>query len=95
MNRTLIETLDDGTKVYEVTTDAGRVIIHDHTGLFTQEETNRSEIESKARDALVANRAFIAIASPSNAQNAAQLKALTRQVNGLIRLTLGDLEGTD
>lgn len=41
-----------------------------------------------AAQAIADNDAFIAIASPSNAQNAAQIKALTRQVNRLIKRTI-------
>lgn len=59
------------------------------------EKANDRTIRQQARDALTANRSFVAIASPSNAQNAAQVKALTRQNNGLIRLLLGLLDGTD
>lgn len=58
-------------------------------------EANRDTIETQAAAALAANAAFIALASPSAAQNAAQIKALTRQVNKLIRLVLGRLDGTD
>ncbi len=52
---------------------------------------NRSELEKKAVQALANNATFLAIATPTAAQNAAQAKALTRQVNALIRLQLADL----
>lgn len=54
-------------------------------------ETNTADIRTKAATALTNNAAFLAIATPTAAQNAAQAKALTRQVNGLIRLLLGQL----
>jgi len=47
------------------------------------------DIEQKATQALVNNLAFLAIATPTAAQNAAQAKALTRQVNAIIRYLLG------
>lgn len=53
---------------------------------------NRSSIEQRARDALTTNAAFLAITSPTNTQVVAQVRALTRQVNGLARLTLGELD---
>lgn len=57
--------------------------------------TNRATIEDRARTALATNRTFLGLSSPTNAQNAAQIKALTRQMNGVIRLLLGQLDGTD
>lgn len=56
---------------------------------------NRATIEAQAATALAANKAFVAIAAPTNAQNAAQIKALTRQSNGIIRLLLNRLDATD
>lgn len=56
---------------------------------------NRTTIQTQAINALATNRTFLAIASPTNAQNAAQVKALTRQNNGIIRLLLNQLDGTD
>lgn len=57
--------------------------------------TNGTTIRTQAAAALDTNRTFLALASPTAAQNAAQIAKLTRQMNGLIRLTLGQLEGTD
>lgn len=56
---------------------------------------NRRAIESAAATALAGNRAFLALASPSNAQVLAQVRALTNQNQRLIRLALGLLDGTD
>lgn len=58
-------------------------------------DRNRSTIESQAEAALAANRTYLALSSPTNAQNLAQIRALTRQTQGLIRLLLGQLDGTD
>lgn len=50
--------------------------------------TNLAALQAKAQTALTNNATFQAIASPTNAQNAAQVQALTRQCNGIIRLLL-------
>jgi hypothetical protein len=61
----------------------------------TPEEINAAAIRDAATTALADNRTFLAIASPTNAQTLAQVKALTRQINGLVRLILDRLDGTD
>lgn len=43
----------------------------------------------KASNAIASNVTYLAIASPSNAQVATQVRALTRQVNALMRLVAG------
>lgn len=57
--------------------------------------TNRTTIQTQAATALANNRTYLALASPTNAQTLAQVKALTRQNNGLIRLLLNQLDGTN
>lgn len=52
-------------------------------------------VQDRALSALDVNAAFLALASPTNAQLAAQVKALTRQSTALIRLVLGSLDSTD
>lgn len=56
---------------------------------------NATILRQQASQALAANRAFLAIATPTNAQTLAQVKALTRQNTGIIRLALNQLDGTD
>jgi hypothetical protein len=56
--------------------------------------SNRQAIEVAARQALAANRAFVA-STPTAAQATAQVKALSRQVNGIIRLLFDQLDATD
>lgn len=56
------------------------------------QETNMDALLVKARQALVANAAFLAIASPTAAQVAAQAKLLTRETNVLLRLLLSELD---
>ena len=52
---------------------------------------NRGTIVQQAQGALASNAAYIALASPTNAQVAAQVKALTRQNNKIIRLLLSQI----
>ena len=56
---------------------------------------NRTFIEDQARQALETNRAFVALTGPTNAQVLAQTKALSRQINGIIRVLLNQFDGTD
>lgn len=56
---------------------------------------NDVTIRGRARQAIQNNRTFVGLASPTAAQNAAQIKALTRQMNGLIRLVLQETDETD
>ena len=48
----------------------------------------RTDLHARARQALVDNAAFLAVASPTNAQTLAQVRKLTRQTNALIRMVL-------
>lgn len=59
------------------------------------ERTNATTVRDKASTALADNKAFLAVASPTNAQVVAQVKALTRQNNALIRLALNRFDATD
>lgn len=59
------------------------------------QRANEATIRQRAEQARATNATFLALTSPTNAQNAAQIKALTRQVNGLIRLLLSQFDGTD
>lgn len=56
--------------------------------------TNEAALISAARGAIAGNKTFLALASPTNAQTLAQVKALTRQMNALIRLQVRDLLDT-
>lgn len=57
-------------------------------------ETNSATIKAQARNALTLNATYLAIGAPTNAQTAAQVRALTQQVNGVIRLSIGALDAT-
>lgn len=50
-----------------------------------QPDGDRAALKSAAASAVAANDTYLAIASPSNAQNAAQIRALTQQNNRLIK----------
>lgn len=59
------------------------------------DDASRTTIRQQASDALVANRAYLALVAPLATDNLAQIKALTRQNSGLIRMMLNRLDGTD
>lgn len=61
----------------------------------SKDVVNKASVADQAANALGANRTFLALGSPSNAQNAAQVKALTQQVNALIRFALQNFDGTN
>jgi hypothetical protein len=50
---------------------------------------NRETIMVRASAALTTNATFLALANPTTAQAITQVKVLTRECNGLIRLLLG------
>jgi hypothetical protein len=56
--------------------------------------SNYATLMQRARDALDDNATFLAIGSPTNAQALAQIQALTRQVNAVIRLLARQLDST-
>jgi len=56
---------------------------------------NEETLQEQALQALQNNRDFLAIGTPTNAQVLAQVKALSRQMNGAIRMLLGQLDGTN
>lgn len=60
----------------------------------TTPNPNRVAVKSAALDALQRNRDFIA-STPTNTTTVAQVKDHARQLNGIIRLLLNRLDGTD
>jgi hypothetical protein len=52
-------------------------------------------IEAKAAQAFASNNTYLGLASPSAAQTTTQVQRLTREVNGLLRLLLGDFTSDD
>lgn len=57
--------------------------------------TNRQTIVDAAQAALASNKTYANLANPTAAQTTAQVKALSRQQNGTIRLLLGLLDAAD
>lgn len=57
--------------------------------------SNEDTIRLRAETALTTNANFLAIPSPNNTQLANQVKALTRECSGIIRLLLNRTETTD
>ena len=55
-------------------------------------DSNAATLRSRAQTALSANATFLGLASPTTAQVTAQAKALTRQVDALIRLAVNALD---
>jgi hypothetical protein len=53
---------------------------------------NEQALRQRAQTALANNQAFLGLAAPTNAQAVAQVQALTRQVNGLMRFLLGTFD---
>lgn len=55
---------------------------------------NLPTLQSRAQAALTANATYLAIASPTVAQNTAQTQRLTKECSAVIRLLLGLLDDT-
>lgn len=62
---------------------------------YTYANPNEDALRTAAAQALATNRTFLALPAPTNAQTLAQVKHLTRASSALIRLQLGQLDGTD
>ena len=56
---------------------------------------NAAELRVQAQKALDKNKTFLALDPPTNAQNGAQIEALTKQMNGLIRQVIGAWDDLD
>jgi hypothetical protein len=55
---------------------------------------NQSTLQQRAQIALVSNATYLAITNPTTNQAVAQVAALTRQVNALIRVVLAQFDST-
>lgn len=53
---------------------------------------NQAALQQRAQAALTNNVTYLAIPSPTNAQAVTQVSALTRQVDGIIRLLLNQFD---
>lgn len=61
---------------------------------FSGDTQTLATIRNAAQNALTNNATYLGIASPTQAQAVAQVGALTRQIDGLIRFMVGDLTST-
>lgn len=59
------------------------------------EPENRRTLTERAATAMQSNRDYLALVAPTAAQSREQVERLTRQVQALIRLTIGALDDTD
>lgn len=81
----------NGTEWVEGKTASELALIETARQVVVNQETNKKTIEQQAITALTTNKTFLAI-TPTTAQVVTQTKALTRQINGVIRLILNQLE---
>ena len=98
--------LDSVTQVAALFNDKGvqtgtRALTAAEVALLAQDNVqaaafaNKATLTTRGLTALDANKTFLAIASPTNAQVSAQVRALTQQMNGVIRLVLNKMDATD
>ena len=71
---------------------ADGVLVDTQTITKPVEQYHEETLTERAAAALTNNADFLALASPTNAQAVTQVKALTRQVNALLRLELRALD---
>lgn len=85
------------TKTYynQVFNKQGQVVSEEIVVIDSTIEDNDRTLRERAQNALANNNTFMNLTAPTNAQNAAQIKALTRQMNAIIRLVVGALDNTD
>lgn len=73
----------------------GRLVAEDVVQVDVTVEAVLFDLAAKARAALVANEAFLALVAPSNAQVLAQVQRLTRECSALIRLQARTIDGLE
>ena len=97
------EQYDDVTQTYTAWDQTGNVTA---TRAYTAAESasataaiaqatatvNAATLRTQAQTALANNTTYVGIATPTNAQVVAQVQALTRQTNAIIRLLIGQLD---
>lgn len=86
---------DGTTRTITADVDAATLQAKIDAHVAIDEDGNRRTLEQRAVTALAANATYLARTSPTTAQQTAQIKALTQQVNALIRLQAGALDATD
>ena len=96
VSRTVTVDNGDGSGTRTVFDTSGAVVLAEAVTLPVPDpaEKARVTIEDRLRQALDANRTYLAIATPTAAQQRAQVARLTRQNTALIRRLLRDLTDT-
>jgi hypothetical protein len=83
------------TVSYVVRDAAGNIVDQRVVEVGSTASVNEMDLREKARTALALNDAFLALASPTNAQTLTQVQRLTRECSALIRLAIRALDTTD
>ena len=85
---------DDGTtRVWEHTDVSGNVVGSSVERYVLGTATQNAEtLRTRLRQALATNATYLALGTPTNAQNLAQIRALTRECSALIRSALAELD---
>ena len=106
VNGVLRELWDDVSRIYTKWDAAGKQVVSrvytptenanaDALAALSKAQENRAMLSAAALTAQATNRTFLALPTPTNPQVVAQVQALARQSNGVIRLVLGQLDATD
>lgn len=86
---------DDGqTQVWRINDDSGKQIGSDVVPIPTTAQTNAQTLQQQPLNAIAGNITYINTASPTAAVTTAQVKALSRQVNALIKLFFNQTDDT-
>ena len=91
-----IQWVGEGILSVEFASDLTPAVVQAVQQRMESRNANEETLRNQAITAMQGNRDFLNIAgTPTNAQVLAQVKALTRQNNGIIRQLLGFLDGID
>lgn len=83
-----VQTLDRAYTALELSQKADRIAQN-------QFVLNKEAIETAIKKAFLTNRTYLALTSPTAAQNTAEIQALARQMNGVFRYLLNQFDGTN
>lgn len=85
----------NGTEWVEGKTPIELAVIETERKAVERLGTNKLSIEDYLKQAIADNKTYLALTTPTTAQNTAQIKKLTRQNNRLIRLITNLLESVE
>jgi hypothetical protein len=90
-----LDSTDEKTIVAEGIDDAAlQAAIDAAVAAYVDFVANLTALLQKARNALANNAAFLAIPSPTNAQAVAQVQALSKQMDAVVRVVAGLFDST-